>query len=140
MKKRLKNIFEKNEIPNFEKEGYNEHLSYFKEAVLDDRLNFNQTNMLEVLGKFFLKYWELMNSPSKNRITDAIQRFIAKNGRLEKWKIEKPENMTEIEMFYWEIKGISFCKGERINEFIPVTDKYLIERDTSENNMIKKHS
>lgn len=139
IKNKLKRFFKANNVENYENEDYNEHLSYFKEAVLDDRLKYNQTMMLEVLGNLFLSYWDLINSEDNRRIKDAIWEFINKHGRLAKWNIEKPDNMSEVEKFHWEIKGISTFKRERLSDYIPKTDKFLIERDTSPNNMIKKN-
>lgn len=139
LKKKLKTIFEKNKISNFERENYNDHLSYFKEAVLDDRLNFNQTQMLKILGNYFLRYWELINSPDNRRIKESIQEFIAKNGRLVKWDIEEPEKMNDVEKFHWQIKSVSFCDRERIESLIPVTNEYLIEKNTSSKNRIEKN-
>lgn len=78
MKDKLKKHFENNDIPDFEKEDYNEHLEYFKEAVLDDRLNFNQTHIVEQLGKLFLAYWDLLNSQSQIRIETIVRENVEK--------------------------------------------------------------
>lgn len=139
IKSKLKNIFENNNIEDFENEDYNDHLRYFKEAVLDDRLNFNQTMMLEVLGNFFLCYWDLINSNDNTRIRDSIWNFINKHGRLAKWDIEEPKEMNEVEQFHWKIKGRTHFNRERIEQFVPKTDKFLIEKETSEGNMIEKN-
>lgn len=138
IKNKLKAFFKDNNVENYENEDYNEHLKYFKEAVLDDRLNFNQTKMLEVLGNFFLSYWDLINSKDNKRVKEAIWDFVNKHGRLAKWDIKKPDNMSEIELFYWEIKGINGFKRERISDYIPETDKFLIEKNTSTDNIINK--
>lgn len=138
VKDKLKKHFKKNNIPNFEKEDYNEHLSYFKEAVLDDRLNFNQTHMVEKLGELFLSYWNLLNSKHQSRILNLIREFIAQNGRLVQWKIDKPNDLTEAEEFFWEIRGLSKFERTRISDFIPKTWNPLIEKETDKNNMIDK--
>ena len=138
IKKKLKKHFKKNNIQNFEKEDYNEHLAYFKEYVVDDRLNFNQTHMVEKLGELFLSYWELLNSKHQNRIQNLIHDFIAKNGRLVQWKIDKPNDFTDIEEFFWTIRGISKYRRNRLSDFIPKTRNPLIEKETSINNMIEK--
>lgn len=139
MKKNLKEIFKKNKVPNFEKEDYNNHLEYFKEYVLDDRLNFNTTHFIEMLGNFFLAYYDLINSNDNIRIRKVISEFIEKNGKpLTKWNIPCPDNMTEVEKFHWEIKFVNKFDRERIEKFIPKTLKYLIEQDTSIENPIIK--
>mgnify|MGYP003625560534 CR=1 FL=1 len=139
IKDKLQGIFEKNDIPNFENEDYYEHLVYFKEAVLDDRLNYNQTRMLEILGNYFLSYWDVINSSDNYRIKKAILNHIEKNGLLApRWNIQEPENMNDLERFHWEIRGISTFHRSRIEEFIPITDKNLIEKETSPSNKIDK--
>ena len=139
MKKNLKKVFEKNQVPNFENEDYNDHLEYFKECVLDDRLNFNTTHFIEKLGNFFLAYYDLINSNDNIRIRKAIQDFIEKNGKpLTKWNVPHPENMTEVEKFHWEIKFITRFDRERLEKFIPKTSKYLIEQESSLENPIIK--
>lgn len=138
IKKNLLEIFKQNNIPNHEQEDYNDHLVYFKEAVLDDRLNYNQTRMIEVLGNFFLSYWWLINSPERDRIDLAIRRFTEEHGRSAKWDLKMPENMNKTERFFWDIKGLSFCKRDRLEENIPETNKYLIEKETSFDDVIDK--
>jgi len=138
LKKRLKNIFEENGIKDFEKENYNYHLETFKEAVLDDRLNFNTTKIIEILGEFFLSYWDLLNSPDNHRIKKAIWDDIDKNGRLTFRKTIKPKELTEIEEFHWQIRGLNSFKRDRISDYIPKTSKYLIEKKTSPENRIEK--
>lgn len=139
LKKNLKKIFKKNQVPNFENEDYNDHLEYFKEYVLDDRLNFNTTHFIEVLGKFFLAYYDLINSNDNIRIRKAIQDFIEKNGKPHsKWNIIPPANMSEVEKFHWEIKSINWFDRARLEDFIPSTQLYLIERETSIQNPIIK--
>jgi hypothetical protein len=139
IKNKLKKHFKKNNISNYENEDYNEHLAYFKEAVLDDNLNFNQTHMVEKLGELFLSYWELLNSSYQNRIQDLIHDFIEKNGRLVQWKIDKPNDLTDIEEFFWTIKGLPKFRRNRLTDFIPKTWNSLIEKETNINNMIKKN-
>jgi hypothetical protein len=139
IKNKLKKHFRKNNIPNYENEDYNEHLAYFKEAVLDDRLNFNQTHMVEKLGELFLSYWELLNSSHQNRIQDLIHDFIEKNGRLAQRKIDKPNDLTDIEEFFWTIKGLPKFRRNRLTDIIPKTWNQLIEKETNINNMIKKN-
>lgn len=139
IKDKLKKHFKKNNITGFESEDYNEHLSYFKETVLDDRLNFNQTHMVEKLGDLFLSYWELLNSRYQSRIREAILEFIEENGRLVKWNIEKPEDISEVEEFFWTIKGLSRFKRERLTDYIPKTWYPLIEEETSIDNMIERN-
>ncbi len=136
IKEKLKKHFKKNNIPDYEKEDYNEHLSYFKEAVLDDRLNFNQTHMVEKLGKLFLSYWDLLNSKHQTRILNLIREFILENGKFVQWKIDKPNNLNDAEEFFWEIKGLTKIDRTRISNFIPKTWKYLIEKETDKKNMI----
>lgn len=139
MKEKLKKHFERNNIPDFENEDYNEHLEYFKEAVLDDRLNFNQTHIVEQLGKLFLAYWDLLNSKYQTRIETIIREHIAKNGRLARWDFEKPENFDDIEEFFWTIKGRMRFDRSRIADLIPKTWNPLIEKETSKYNMIEKN-
>jgi len=139
IKNKLKRHFKKNNIPNFEKEDYNEHLAYFKEAVLDDRLNFNQTHMVEKLGNLFISFWKLLNSNHQNRIQDLIFDFIEKNGRLVQWKIDKPNDLNDIEQFFWEIKGLPKFDRKRLSDFIPKTWYPLVEKETDIENMIKKN-
>ena len=134
--------FRKNERRrNYENENYNEHLSYFKEAVLDDRLNFNQTHIVEKLGKLFLSYWDLLNSKYQARIKDLIFKFIEENGRLAKWNMKKPTDLTKVEEFFWEIKGLGFLSFERqrISDYIPKTCEALIEKETSLNDIIVRN-
>jgi hypothetical protein len=138
IKNKLKKHFKKNNIENYENEDYNEHLSYFKEAVLDDRLNFNQTHMVEKLGRLFLSYWDLLNSKHQSRILYLIHEFIAENGRLVQWKIDKPNDLNDAEEFFWEIKGLNKFDRTRISNFIPKTWNPLIEKETDKNNMIDK--
>lgn len=138
IKNKLKKHFKKNNIENYENEDYNEHLSYFKEAVLDDRLNFNQTHMIEKLGSLFLSYWDLLNSKHQSRILYLIREFIAENGRLVQWKIDKPNDLNNAEEFFWEIKGLNKFDRTRISNFIPKTWNPLIEKETDKNNMIDK--
>lgn len=139
MKKNLKKIFEKNQIPNFEHEDYNERLQYVKEFVLDDRLNFNTTHFIEKLGCFFLAYHDLINSPDNIRIREAIYDCLEKHGRpLNVYKVHPPENMSEVEKFHWEIRLVSRLDRDRLEKFIPKTSKYLIEQETSFNNPIVK--
>jgi len=138
LKKRLKDIFRDNDIENFAKEDYNYHLETFKEAVLDDRLNFNQTNIIEKLGDFFLAYWDLLNSPDNLKTSKATWEFIQKNGRLAPRNIPKPENLNEIEEFHWQIRGLNYFKRNRISDFIPKTPDNLIEKETSPENRIVK--
>jgi hypothetical protein len=138
IKKKLKNHFKKNNIPDYEKEDYNEHLSYFKEAVLDDRLNFNQTHMIEKLGKLFLSYWDLLNSKHQSRILNLIREFKVKNGIFVQYKIDKPNDLNDAEEFFWEIKGLTKFDRTRISNLIPKTWNSLIEEKTDKNNMIDK--
>jgi hypothetical protein len=139
MKEKLKKHFEKNNIPDIEKEDYNEHLEYFKEAVLDDRLNFNQTHIVEQLGKLFLAYWDLLNSKYQIRIETIIREHIAKNGRLAKWDFDKPEDLDDIEEFFWTIKGRMRFDRDRVADLIPKTRNLLIEKETSKDKMIEKN-
>lgn len=138
LKKRLKDIFRDNDIENFAKEDYNYHLETFKEAVLDDRLNFNQTNIIEKLGDFFLAYWDLLNSPDNQKTSKATWEFIQKNGRLVPRNIPKPENLNEIEEFHWQIRDLNYFKRNRIYDYIPKTPDNLIEKETSPVNRIVK--
>lgn len=139
IKKNLRNIFEKNNVPNFEHEDYNDHLQNVKEAVLDDRLNFNTTHFIERLGKFFLVYHDLLNSEDNERIRLAIYDCLEQHGRpLQGWKVQPPENMSEVEKFHWEIRFNTRFDRNRLEKFIPKTSKYLIERETSPENPIVK--
>lgn len=138
LEKKLKSIFQRNRIESFEEEDYIEHLKSFKEFVLDDRLNFNQTLMLEFLGKYFIAYWELINSVDNRRIKEAIHKFISEHGRTAKWNIERPIDMNMVEEFHWQMKGVYTFEKERLSEFIPKTHQYLIERPTSPENKIEK--
>jgi len=139
MKKNLKRIFENNQIPNFEHEDYNDHLEYFKESVLDDRLNYNTTHFIEKLGAFFLVYYDTINSPDNFRIRQAIQDCLKKHGRpLQGWDVTMPEKMTEVEKFHWEIRFVSRFKRERLEKYIPRTSEFLVEKETSPCNRIIK--
>lgn len=132
MKKNLKKIFEKNQVPDFAHEDYNDHLVYLKEFVLDDRLNFNTTHFIEKLGKFFLAYHNLINSSDNTRIRQAINNCLEEHGRpLIGRKVQPPENMSEVEKFHWEIRFTTRFDRERLEKFIPETSKYLIEQETS---------
>lgn len=71
----LKSIFKNNKVKNFENEDYSEHLEYFKEAVLEDRLDFNSTMILQVLGEFFLAYWELIHTKNK-KVERTMSKFL----------------------------------------------------------------
>lgn len=139
MKEKIKRHFEKNNIPNFENEDYNEHLGYFKEAVLDDRLNFNQTHIVEILGKLFLAYWDLLNSKYQHRIETIIWEHIAKKGRFARWDFEKPNDLDDIEEFFWTIRGRTRFNRNRISGLIPKTWNRLTEKETSKNNMIERN-
>lgn len=139
IKDKLKKHFEKNKIPNFENEDYNEHLEYFKETVLDDRLEFNQTHIVEQLGNLFLAYWDLLNSNHQNRIENIIKEHIEKNGRLSKWDFKKPKDLNDIEEFFWEIKGRTRFDRHRISDFIPTTWLPLIEKETTKDNIMNRN-
>jgi hypothetical protein len=139
MKQKLKKHFKENNIPNYEEEDYNEHLSYFKEAVLDDRLNFNQTHIVELLGKLFLSFWDLLNSSCQFRIENLIREHIIKNGRQAPWRIQKPNNLTLVEEFFWIIKSRTRFERKRISDLIPSTWPPLIEKETTKDNMIVKN-
>lgn len=140
IKNKLKNIFEQNDIQDFENEDYNSHLDTFKEAVLEDRLQFNQTHFIIVLGDLFLSFWDLINSLDNKRIRIAIQEFINKNGRLAKWNIEKPVNMNSVENFHWEIQGFLFYERNRLEKFIPKKHRFFpIEKETNAFDMIERH-
>lgn len=139
IKEKLKRHFKKNDIPNFENEDYNEHLAYFKEAVLDDRLNYNQTKIIQQLGELFLAFWDLLNSNEKERIDKIINEHISKNGKGSKWNFEKPTDLNKIEEFFWIIKGRFKYDRKRIEKFVPETWKHLIEKETSKENMIEKN-
>ena len=132
MKAKLKKMFEANGIDtdNISDEQYNEHLQYFKEAVLDDRLSFNQTKIVEEVGLYFLELYNLLNCDENIRIRMAINDFISKNGRLTRWNIEPPENMTKGELFHWDIKGLPCWRFDktRLTDYIPKTTHYLIEK------------
>lgn len=138
MKEKLKKHFKKNNIPNYENEDYNEHLAYFKETVLDDRLNFNQTHIVEQLGNLFLSYWDLLNSRHQYRIEKLIKEHIKKKGRLSKWDIKKPDDLNEVEEFFWLIKSRSRFERNRISDLIPSTWSSLIEKETTKEDMIEK--
>jgi hypothetical protein len=141
LKNKLKNIFKQNGIDNYNNENYNDHLLYFKEAVLDDRLTYNQTHFVIVLGDFFLSFWDLINSSDNQRIKATIKDFIDKNGRLAPWDIEKPKDLTDVEQFYWEIKEIGYYDRLRLEKFIPKKNKdFPIEEVTSKTNMIERHT
>lgn len=139
IKDKLKKHFKKNNIPKFGNEDYNEHLAYFKEAVLDDRLNFNQTHMVQQLGELFLSYCDLLNSKHQTRIEEIIKKHIEKKGRLSKWDLKKPDDLNHVEEFFWLIRGRSRFKRKRIENIIPNTWFRLIERETSKENMIVKN-
>lgn len=130
MKDKLRRIFKVNGVENVSDESYNEHLQYFKEAVLDDRLNFNQTKIVEEVGKFFLALYDLTHSDDNIRIRMVINDFIRKNGRSVRRNILPPENMTAGELFHWEIKGLNCWRFDktRLTDFIPKTASYLIEK------------
>lgn len=138
MKEKLKKHFKKNNIPNYEQEDYNEHLAYFKEAVLDDRLNFNQTHIVEQLGNLFLSYWDLLNSSHQFKIEQLIRDHIREKGRLAKWDMNKPDDLDDVEEFFWTIKGRSRFKRTRLSNLVPSTCTSLIEKETDENNFINK--
>jgi hypothetical protein len=137
LKNKLKKIFKINMIESYESEDYNDHLDYFKEAVLDDRLQYNQTHFVVILGDFFLSFWDLINSPDNRRIRDLISDFIRKNGRYVNWNIEKPKDFNEIENFHWEIRGINFFEKSRFVENIPKKYRdFPIEKETSKTDML----
>lgn len=138
MKKKLSSHFKKNNIKNFELEDYNDHYSTFKEAVIDDRLDFNTTHIVEITGNHFLNLWDLLNCPTNKRIQDAIWDFINKNGRTKRWNIQKPDNLSFFENFFWEIRGIHTGNRDRIKENIPITNKILIEKESSESQRINR--
>ena len=130
MKGKLKKMFKANGLENIPDEEYNEHLEYFKEAVLDDRLAFNQTKIVEEVGLYFLELYNLLHCDENIRIRMAINDFILKNGRQAKWVIHPPENMTKGELFHWDIKGLSCWRVDknRLTDLIPKTAPYLIEK------------
>ena len=130
MKEKLMRIFESNHVLSFATENYNEHLQYFKEAVLDDRLCFNGTKIVEEIGKFFLAFYSLMHCNEFIRIRITIQDFIRKNGQLAIRKIMAPENMSNEESFFWQVKFLSCWRFEksRLTDLLPVTSTYLTEK------------
>lgn len=139
MKEKIKKHFKENDIPNYENEDYNEHLSYFKEAVLDDRLNFNSTHFVEILGELFVSYWTLINSKYAMRIRHLRNEYKLANGIEEIWKMQKPNDLNEIESFFWSIKGCFNYDLERLLKYIPKTWEPLIEQETTRENMILKN-
>lgn len=130
MKGKLRKMFKANGIDNISDEQYNEHLQYFKEAILDDRLSFNSTKIVEEVGLYFQELYNLLHCDENIRIRIAINDFIIKNGRLAKWNIEPPENMTKGELFHWDMKGLSCWRFDknRLTDCIPKTAHYLIEK------------
>lgn len=139
MKKKIKKHFKKNDIPNYENEDYNEHLSYFKEAVLDDRLNFNSTHIVEILGKLFVSYWTLINSKYAMRIRHLMNEYKLVNGIKELGKMQKPNGLNKSESFFWSIRGCPNYDLERLLKYIPKTLEKLIEQETTSENMILKN-
>ena len=139
MKNKIKQHFKRNSIPDFENEDYNQHLAYFKEAVLDDRLNFNTTHIIETLGKLFIAFWELINSKYAKLINDLRFEYRLEHGLQEMLKMDLPRNFNEIQIFFWELKNCLNFKKERLSKFIPVTSRFLIEKETTPENMILKN-
>jgi len=139
MKAKIKRHFKKNEIPNYENEDYNDHLSYFKEAVLDDRLNFNTTHIIEILGKLFIPYWTLMNSKYAMQIRRIRNEYKLKHGQEKMWKMAKPNNLDEVGDFFWSIKGSFNFELQRLLKYIPNTWEPLIEKQTTKDNMIMRN-
>jgi hypothetical protein len=136
MKARIKGYFKAAGVASFETEDYDDHLEYFKEAVLDDRLELNQTLVLEQIGKYFLALWDLLHAPDRKRIDDAVWAFIAKHGRTARWVINEPPDMSDLERFYWQIKGGSHFERGRIADHVPQTPPYLVEPLTSPANVL----
>ncbi len=130
MKDKLRRIFQSNNIQSFESEDYNDHLSYFKEAVLDDRLCFNGTKIVEEIGKYFLAFHALMFCDDTIRIRIAIQDCLRKPGQVGFRNIVPPENMTDEELFFWEVKFLSYWRfdSSRLSDLIPITSAYLTEK------------
>ncbi|MBL7963516.1 MAG: hypothetical protein JNM31_06690 [Flavobacteriales bacterium] len=140
VKERLKKYFLNAGISTVEDENYNEHLGYFKEAVLDDRLNFNQTHIVEHLGKYFLSLWDLMNSSDRRRIDEAVWQYISEHGRLAPLNmIQEPPDMSPIERFHWENKWHSRIERGRLEHLVPHTPHVLIEEDTSISNPLRRN-
>lgn len=129
MKEKLKRIFKTNGLENIPDKEYNEHLQYFKEWVLDDRLSFNQAKIVEETGTYFLELYDLFHCDENIKIKMAINDFISKHGRLAKWDIVTPDNMSKAERFHWDIKGLSCWRFERnrLTDHIPKTDAHLTE-------------
>lgn len=110
IKDKIKKYFEENNIQNFENEDYNEHIKYFKEAVLDDRLNFNTTHIIETIGSLFLEYHKVIHS-----------KYISVMCR-----------------FYLEKLTFFRFPESRLTDYLPKTPQYLIEKDTSIQSPINK--
>lgn len=138
MKDRIKGYFKASGIATYETEDYDDHLEYFKEAVLDDRLELNQSLVIEHLGNYFLALWDLLHSPDRKRIDDAVWAFIEQHGRTARWIIDEPPSMSSIERFYWTVKGVSLSDRGRLESYVPQTPSYLIEPLTSPANVLDR--
>ncbi len=55
------------------------------------------------------------------------------------WEIDKPNDLTDIEEFFWTIKGLSKFNRNRLTDFIPKTWNPFIEKETKIDNMIEKN-
>lgn len=123
-------MFKMNGIENIPEEEFNEHLQYFKEYVLDDRLTYNQTKIVEEVGTYFLALYDLLHCDERLRIRMVVNEFILKNGRTASWKnMIPPDGMTEGEQFYWQIKGLTCWSFDRnrLTDCIPKTPWYYSE-------------
>jgi hypothetical protein len=125
LKEKLRNFFKKNNIPEFDDKNYYEHLEYFMEYVIGDRLNYHQTKVVELVGKYFLAINRMLNSKNCQRVRSARNEAMRTSVPGQMLNIEKPNNLTEVEEFYWKIKWVGGVKDERLISLIPETSPYL---------------
>lgn len=140
LKAKLKKYFKQNGVENFENKDYNNHLDYFKEAVLDDRLEYNQTHICIVLGDFFLGFWDLMHSGDYFTIRDIVNDIVKKHGNYVIWSTVKPDNFTEMEEFYWKMKGaLSYPKTRLMDNIPSKLKKYPVEVETTKEKILERN-
>ncbi len=119
-------LFERNNIKidrNDSKVLY-DHLEYFMEALVENKLNYHQTKIIELLWKYFLAINRMLNSETQKKM-NSIMWENHKKGNF----TFQPSNLSPLEEFYWDIRQISGIPDKRLIDLIPETDSYLQLRD-----------
>ncbi len=129
LKQKMHKFFEANHISICEDKEYYDHLEYFMENVVEDKLNYHQTKIVELLGNYFLAINVMLNSKYCSRVRKIRNDAIKKHKLGEPLDIKKPNDLLNIEEFYWKIMWVGGVENKRLTELIPKTSPYLQRRE-----------